>query len=76
MGASLDKRDSKGAYYSIISDLRLTDKEGFRTIGSNFYTFILFKEKYKIMCSALFSILYKWTLFIKKYFTTHASFCF
>ena len=24
------KRDSKGAYYSIISYLRLTDKEGFR----------------------------------------------
>ena len=24
------KRDSKGAYYSIINDLRLTDKEDFR----------------------------------------------
>ena len=26
------KRDSKGAYYSIINDLRLTDKEDFRTV--------------------------------------------
>ena len=26
------KRDSKGAYYSIINDLRLTDKENFRTV--------------------------------------------
>ena len=54
------KRDSKGAYYSIKNDLRLTNKEDFRkylrmntfilhitilqkTIGSHFYTFILFK---------------------------------
>ena len=32
MGASLDKKErrSKGAYCSIINDLRLTDKENFR----------------------------------------------
>ena len=30
MSASLDKKDSKGAYSSIINDLRLTDKEDFR----------------------------------------------
>ena len=26
----ISKRDSKGTYYSIINDLRLTDKEDFR----------------------------------------------
>ena len=30
MRAILDKKDSKGAYYSIINDLRLTDNEDFR----------------------------------------------
>ena len=43
------KRDSKGAYYSIINYLKLTEKEDFRKknmgkdIGSHSYTFILFK---------------------------------
>ena len=93
------KRDSKEAYYSIINDLRLTDKENFikylrmnifilhitilqKSIGSHSYTFILFKWKLKL-CVSFFSILYKhlwlwyrWTLFIKKIFTTHACFYF
>ena len=37
----IKKRDSKGAYYSIIVDLRLTDKKDFRT---SIYI------KIKIMC--------------------------
>ena len=38
------KRGSKGAYYLIINDLRLTDKEDFRKkicIGSHSYAFVL-----------------------------------
>ena len=86
------KRDSKWAYYPIINDLRLTDKEDFRkylqvntfilhitilqkTIGSHSDTFILFKQKLKFCVSTL-SILYKWALFIKKFLTTDAYFCF
>ena len=30
MNPWIRKRDSKGAYYSLINDLRLTDKEDFR----------------------------------------------
>ena len=54
------KRDSKGAYYSVINDLRLTDKENFwkknqrKTIGNHSYTFILFKEKSKLCVSTFF----------------------
>ena len=45
----LRKTDSKGAYYSIINDLRLTNNEDFKkkirkkNIGSLSYTLILFK---------------------------------
>ena len=35
-----------------------------KTIGSHSYTLILFKLKLKL-CAAIFSILYKWTIFIK-----------
>ena len=75
------KRDSKGAYYSIINDLRLTDKENFwKKISEKplaaipILLFCLNKNQNYVF--PLFSILYKWTLFIKKFFTTHASFCF
>ena len=73
------KRDSKGAYYSIINDLRLTDKENFwKKISEKplaaipILLFCLNKNQNYVF--PLFCILYKWTLFIKKLFTTHASF--
>ena len=75
------QRDSKGAYYSIINDLRLTDKENFwKKISEKplpaipILLFCLNKNQNYVF--PLFSILYKWTLFMKKFFTTHASFCF
>ena len=76
------RRDSKGAYYSIINDLRLTDKENLSKkisakplAATPIILFCLNKSKSKL-CVFTFFILYKWTLFMKKFFTTHASFCF
>ena len=64
------KRDSKGAYYAIINDLRLTDKENFwkkisekPLVAIPILLFCL--NKYQNYVFPLFSILYKWTLFIK-----------
>ena len=65
------KRDSKGAYYSIMSDLRLTNKEDFRK-------YIFLKQNiffHKIMCFHFFCTM-QGTLFIKMFSTTHACFCF
>ena len=75
------RTDSKGAYYSITNDLRLTDKENFwKKISEKplaaILIFLFCLNKNQNYVFPLFSILYKWTLFIKKFFTTHASFCF
>ena len=77
------KRDSKGGYYSIINESKLTYKEDFRkNLGVN--RSILHITNCKRPLAAIpvlipvsnFSILYMWTLLIKKFFTTHACFCF
>ena len=62
------KIDSKGANYFIINDLRLTDKEDFRK-----YRFLKQNNLFHKIMFPLF--LYKWTLFIKMFLTTHACFC-
>ena len=75
------KRDSKKAYYSIINCLRLTDKEDIRkkiwkkTLAAVPILLFCLNKNQKYV-SPLFSILCKWTLFIKVFFTTHVSFCF
>ena len=66
---SIRKKDSKGAYYSIMNDIRLTDKEDsrkYRSLKQN----ILF---HKIMCFHFFCTV---KVDIKKFLTTHACFCF
>ena len=75
------KRDSKGACSSIINDLRFDGQENFKKkiiekplAAIPVLLFCLNKQNFILF--PLFSILYKWTLFIKKIFTAHASFCF
>ena len=63
------KRDSKESNFSIINDLRLTDKEDFRKYRILKYNI---NEKYNFVST--FSI--QWEMFIKMFFTTHACFCF
>ena len=64
----MKKRDSKGAYYSIINCFRLTDKEDFRkkirkkTLAAS--PILLFNKNQKYVLP-LFSILNKWTLYQK-----------
>ena len=75
------KRGSKGPYYSIINDLRLTDKENFwKKISEKplpAIPILLFRlNKNKNYVFTLFSMLYKWAMFIKQFFITRASFCF
>ena len=75
----IKKTDSKGSCYSIINDLRLTDKEDFRKkICKKPLTAvpILLFCLNKNYVFPLFAIVCKWTLFIKKFFTTRTSFCF
>ena len=75
------KRDSKGEHYWVINDLRLTDKENFWKKTNDkpladipVILFCLNKNQNYVF--PLFTILYKWTLFIKKLFTARASFFF
>ena len=71
------KRNSKETYYSVINDLSLTDKDDFRKyLRMNTLTAIpillsYLNKKLKLYVST-FSILYKYTLFVKKFFAAHA----
>ena len=75
------KRDSNREYYWIINDLRLTDEENFSKKISekplvDILVLLFCLNKNQNYVFPLFTILYKWTLFIKKFFTTRASFFF
>ena len=76
------KRESKGAHYSIIHDLSLTDKEDFRKylrinkLAAISILLFYLNKNWNYVFPLACSILCKWTLLMKKLCTTHACFCF